>query len=105
MDWTVAFPFPLPEMFQVAILTGLDVAVSLALFAGCLLAERTLSVRRVAFATRLMVCLLGACETVFAFIGAASPGVHIVGPIRLLCISVVLIAAIWITRSSTRRVA
>ncbi len=40
MDWTVVFPFPLPEMLQVALVTALDVAVALAIFAGCLLAEK-----------------------------------------------------------------
>jgi hypothetical protein len=105
MDWTVAFPFPLPEMFQVAMLTGLDLAVSLAIFAGCLLAERSFSAGRITRATWLMICFLGAFETCSAFIGAATPGVHVVGPLRLLCISVVLIAAIWMARGSTRRVA
>ncbi len=105
MEWTVAFPFPLSEMLQVAMLTGLDVAVSLALFAGCLFAEKSLSVRRFTRAGWLMAGLFGAFESILAFIGAAFPVAFIVGPIRLLCMSVVLIAAIWMTRNSTRRTA
>ena len=105
MDWTVVFPFPLPEMLQVALVTALDVAVALAIFAGCLLAERSLSVQRFTRAAWLMICLLGAFETILAFVGAAFPKALIVGPLRLVWISVVLVTAIWLTRVSTRRTA
>jgi uncharacterized membrane protein len=105
MDWTVVFPFPLPEMLQVALVTALDLAVSLAIFAGCLLAERSLSVARFTRAAWLMAGLLGAFETILVFVGFALSKALIVGPLRLLGISVVLVTAIWFTRVSTRRTA
>ena len=103
MDWTVALPFPLPEVLQVAFLTGLDVAVSLPIFAGCLLIERSLSIERFIRAAWLMTYLLGAFETVLAFAGAGFPKALPFGPLRLLCISIVLLTTIWLTRVSIRR--
>ncbi len=105
MDWTVAFPFPLSELLQVAILAALDVVVSLTIFAGCLLAENSLSVGRFRHAAWLVFCLFGAFESILAFVGAAFPGALIAGPLRMLCMSIVLIAAIRITRGATRRIA
>lgn len=105
MDWTVVFPFPLPEMLQVALLTALDVALALAIFAGCLLAEKSLSLQRFTRAAWLITSLLGAFETLLAFAGAAFPKALIVGPLRLLCISGVLVTTIWLTRVSNRRTA
>jgi hypothetical protein len=105
MDWTVAFPFPLSEILEVAILAALDVVVSLTIFVGCLLAENSLSVGTFRRAAWLMFCLLGAFESILAFSRAAFPKALIAGPLRLLCISIVLIAAIRITRGTTRRIA
>ncbi len=81
---------------------ALDAAVSLAIFAGCLLEERSLSIQRFTRSAWLMLCLLGAFETVLASQGAAFPKLLSVGPLRLLCITGVLVTAIWLTRPATQ---
>jgi hypothetical protein len=103
MNWTVAFPFPLPEVLQVAFVTGLDVAVSLTIFAGCLLIERSLSVEKFIRAAWSMAYLFGAFETGLAFAEAGFPKALPVGSLRFLCISIVPLTTICLTRVSIRR--
>ncbi len=52
-----------------------------------------------------MACLLGVFETILTFLGAAFPKALIVAPLRLLCISGVLVTTMWLTRPATRTTA